>query len=77
MLSEETKNIASEIIGGSHTVIFGCHENQNSDIKFNSKIPNVKTFIFASDTMSFSQSAVEYYSNKNCYFNPRWFEIIR
>lgn len=77
VLLDETKNMASGIIGGSHTVIFGCHESQSSKLKFNDKIENVERFIFSAENMVFSQDVIDYYFEKESYFDAEWVEIIR
>ncbi len=75
MLTGETKTMASGIIGGSHTVIFGCHESSGNEFKLNVKLTKVNKFIFSSKNIVFGENVVDFYVSKDSYFNPEFVEI--
>lgn len=77
MLTGKTKNMALEVIEGSHTIIFGHHESGSAEYKFTYEFDNVDTVIFSSNRIVLNDNAVKYYSSKNVYFSPKGVSLIR
>ncbi len=67
-LSGKEKNMANEVLSGSHGVIFGCHDNKCKDFDFNTKFELAEKIVFSSDKLEFSSDMLEYYENKGSKF---------
>ena len=76
MLEGETKNMALEVIAGSHTIIFGHHESTRTEYILTYEFEEINTLIFSS-TRIILNNDIEYYSNKNTYFLPTKVSLIR
>lgn len=68
MLKSETKNMAIEVIEGSHTIILGRHEDASYDHNFTHKLENTERIIISSKHVIFHEDILKYYIGKiqNC-----------
>lgn len=71
MLDGETKNMALEVIDGSHTIILGRHESKNNEYKFTYEPKMAKTLIFSSDRIVLNIGDEKYFENRKIYFMPK------
>ena len=61
ILEGETKNMASEVIAGSHTIILGRHKNEDSVLEFLYQFDNLEEIIFSTDKISTDNDTLEFY----------------
>ena len=77
MLTGETKNMALEVIGGSHTIIFGRHESKSTEYKFTYKISTAERIVIATDRISMHSDTLSYYGEKNIIIPRKRISLIR
>ncbi len=61
MLEGETKNMANELIAGSHTIILGRHKNGDSILDFSCKFDNIEEIIFSTDRINVDNDTLDFY----------------
>ncbi len=75
VLSGSQKNMANEVLGGSHAIVFGCHESKCRELDFNKQYDFAKICVFSSKKLLLSLDMLDYYSNKESYFKGARFPL--
>jgi hypothetical protein len=75
MLEGKHGNYAKKIISDSETVIFGSH-GYVKEYKFNLKLENAESIIFASDKIFVHSTVYDYYKDKKLYTLPDKVNLI-
>jgi hypothetical protein len=61
ILDGETKNMASEIIAGSHTIILGRHKTENFNFEFSKIFNNLDEIISSEENISIDKETLKFY----------------
>lgn len=61
MLEGERKNMASEIIAGSHTIILGRHKSEDSNFEFSQIFSNLEEIISSGEKIDIDKETLNFY----------------
>ena len=64
ILSGKEKNMALEIMSGSHTIILGRHESQSSKFNFTHRFDGAERLIISSTRVQMHGDAIKYYEGR-------------
>ena len=64
MFNAETKNMALEVISGSHTIILGRHGDGSYDYDFTHELETVENIVISSEHVIFHEDILKFYIDK-------------